>query len=248
MDIQLRDKFTAKWKKYFGKAELPIAFYYTSETEAEYFPQSKGWSCLIGDLKQVRNGKSYCFDVENTGCGGGRRYTGFADMTMPDFNHFLSCGIPGKLEGERYIKSPEMVDELMKNMQKVPSEGKKLIFKRWDKLEETDNPEVVIFFATPDILSGLFTLANFDQTEPNTNMAPFGAGCASIIHYPWLETKNDRQHAIIGMFDVSARPYVKENELSFAVPFEKFKSMINNMDESFLITGSWEKVSKRINR
>jgi len=30
---------------------------------------------------------------------------------MPHFEYFLSCGIPGKLEGERYKKSPELVKE-----------------------------------------------------------------------------------------------------------------------------------------
>jgi len=48
------------------------------------------------------------------------------------------------------------------------------------------------------------------------------------------------------MFDISARPFVDTCELSFAMPMKKFDSMVNNMDESFLITGSWEKIKKRI--
>jgi hypothetical protein len=36
------------------------------------------------------------------------------------------------------------------------------VFKRWDTLDEADSPEVVIFFAPPDVISGLFTLANAD--------------------------------------------------------------------------------------
>jgi hypothetical protein len=50
------------------------------------------------------------------------------------------------------------------------------------------------------------------------------------------------------MFDVSARPFVKDGVLSFAAPMNKFEQMVEDMDESFLITGSWEKVSKRIER
>lgn len=76
-----------------------------------------------------------------------------------------------------------------------------LVFKRWDKLEETDQPDVVIFFAKPDVLAGLFTLANFDQSEPNGTFTPFGSGCSSIIHHPYLETITQRQRAVIGMFD-----------------------------------------------
>ncbi len=40
------------------------------------------------------------------------------------------------------------------------------IFKRWDMLDESDNPEVVIFFSQADVLSGLFTLANYDYPLP----------------------------------------------------------------------------------
>jgi hypothetical protein len=48
------------------------------------------------------------------------------------------------------------------------------------------------------------------------------------------------------MFDISARPCVPRETLTFAVPMNKFISMIGNMEESFLITHSWDKVKKRI--
>ncbi len=50
------------------------------------------------------------------------------------------------------------------------------------------------------------------------------------------------------MFDVSARPCVTEDILSFAVPMNKFARMVENIEESFLITHSWELVHKRINK
>ena len=50
------------------------------------------------------------------------------------------------------------------------------------------------------------------------------------------EGKTDRPRAILGMFDVSARPYVPADTLSFAVPMAKFQRMIDNMEESFLTT------------
>ena len=37
-----------------------------------------------------------------------------------------------------------------------------------------------------------------------------------------------------------------EWQLSFALPFERFRQLVGYMDESFLITGSWDKVRKRI--
>jgi hypothetical protein len=48
------------------------------------------------------------------------------------------------------------------------------------------------------------------------------------------------------MFDVSARPHVPPDVLTFAVPMAKLVRMIGNAEESFLITESWRKVQNRI--
>ncbi len=249
MDLILKEKFSALWEKYFGNAEMPITFYYRQETgSATLVKKAKGRSCLICELARVRKGESLAYDADSIACGGARRYLGYTETIRPDFEYFLSCGIPGELEGERYIRTPEMVVELQRHQKTIAdAKGNYIIFKRWDKLDESDKPAVVIFFAKPDVLSGLFTLANFDQTEPNSTFTPFGAGCGSIIHYPYLEKDAVRPRAVIGMFDPSARPCVPVETLSFAAPMVKFAKMVDYMDESFLITNTWETVRKRIN-
>jgi len=40
------------------------------------------------------------------------------------------------------------------------------------------------------------------------------------------------------MFDISARPYVPAATISFATLVTKFARMVENMEESFLTTGS----------
>jgi hypothetical protein len=140
-----------------------------------------------------------------------------------------------------------LVREVMKKMQNIPAGEKYIVFKRWDKLEEQDEPEAVIFFATPDVLSGLFTLANFDQVDGDGVIAPFGSGCSSIVYRTYLENSKNSPRAILGMFDCSARPCVPKDILSFSIPIKKFITMMGNMDESFLITETWETVKKRIN-
>jgi hypothetical protein len=157
----------------------------------------------------------------------------------------LSTGLPGRLEGERYKKSPELVEKVLKGWAGFKAPARNIVFKRWDRLEDGDNPEVVIFFAKSDVLSALFTLANFDELE-NRVYTPFGAGCSSIVQNPYLEKEKDSPRCIIGMFDISARPYVQKDVLTFAAPMNKFRAMVANMDESFLITQSWEKVKRRI--
>jgi uncharacterized protein (DUF169 family) len=247
MDLEMKAEFSERLGKYFGEQEFPITFYYTEQEGcAELVKPPSGHQCFIGVLAKVRKGSSLYFDVNSIGCGGGKRYLGFTEEIMLNFEYFLSCGIPGKIEGERYKKTPEMVKESMAQMPQFKAPARFIVFKRWDMLEEFDNPEVVIFFAQPDVLSGLFTLANFDETEPNGVFTPFCAGCASIVQYPYLENVSEHPRGVLGMFDVSARPFVPHDTLTFAVPINKLTRMLKNMDESFLITQSWNKVRKRI--
>lgn len=249
MDIKTKDRFIQLWSRYFNGAELPITFYYTDKAgRAQQAEPPSGHRCVICDLADVRNGESLCFDVDSVGCGGAKRYFGFSQDIAPDFEYFLSCGIPGKLEGERYKKSPELVKEAMKRLPQFKAPAKFIVFKRLDKLEEPDDPEAVVIFAPPDVLSGLFTLANFDEVDPNGVFTPFAAGCGSIVQYPYLERNANRPRGVLGMFDVSARPCVPKEVLTFSVPMNKFTRMVENMEESFLITSSWSKVSQRISQ
>ncbi len=246
MDISFRDEFIRLWKQYFNNADLPLAFYYTNEEgHADLVKPGAVPRCVIGALMQVREGASLCFDAGSVGCFGGRRYLGFQPTVRPDFEYFLSCGIPGKVRGERYKKSPEMVREMLAKAPAFEAPAPFAVFKRWDKLDALDSPDVVIFFAEPDVLAGLFTLSSFDETE-STVAAPFGSGCSSIVQNPYLEKDAAHPRAIIGMFDPSARPFVPKNMLSFAVPMSKFSRMVANMPESFLTTDDWKKVQKRI--
>lgn len=250
MDMNIKEKFEGLWKKYFNGAELPLTFYYRDEKPAGmYVPKpTAGHRCVVGDLAKARGGKSVAFNAEVIGCGGGKKYLGFADALMPEFEYFLSYGIPGKVEGERYKKSPELVRDIMKKLPAFTAPGRFIIFKRWDQLEESDYPDAVIFFARPDVLSGLYTLANFDEADVNGVFSPFGAGCSSIVLYPYLENSSSKPRAVLGMFDVSARPCVPADTASLSVPMKKFVRMVANMEESFLITDSWRKVKRRIGR
>jgi hypothetical protein len=249
MQTGLRERFTDLWHKSFPGAELPFVFYYTPDGPAEKSASAKGMGpCVIAHLGRVRQGETLHFDTESIGCPGGRRYLGFAQGLRPGFEHFLSCGIPGKMPGERYKKTPELVLELMKQQTPMVAPAQWIVFKRWDALGDADQPEAVIFLAPPDVLSGLFTLANFDVPDAWGVIAPFSAGCGSIVQYPYQEGKSERPRAVLGMFDVSARMFVPPDTLSFAVPWAMFVRMVENMKESFLITDSWAKVRGRMAR
>jgi uncharacterized protein (DUF169 family) len=248
MDIAFKEKFTRLWSRFFGNAEFPVVFYYTDkEPNAEIVQPSQKWNCFIAELAKVRKGRSLAFNQEAVSCGGGKRYLGFTNKLRPGFEYFLSCGNK-EIEGERYLQSPELVEKFLANAPWAPAKGKWVVFKRWDMLSAEDEPEVAIFFAKPDVLSGLFTLAGFDREDMNGTIVPFGSGCSSIIQYPLAECLNAKPRAVLGMLDVSARTYVQENVMSFALPLKRLEEITGYMEETFLITGSWEKVRERINR
>ena len=108
------------------------------------------------------------------------------------------------------------------------------------------NPDLIAFFAPPDVIAGLFTLANFDRTDTEGVIAPFGAACSSVVRHPWVERESAAPRAVLGCFDPSARPHIDAGHLSFAMPMSRFESMAADMDESFLIAPAWQKVRARL--
>jgi uncharacterized protein (DUF169 family) len=247
MDRETREKFMTLWRRHFRDAELPITFFFSDDEDCAPRPKAPtAHRCILGPLARVRKGESLSFDAEAAGCNGARRYLGFSAEIGPDFTFFLSHGIPGKVEGERYKRTPGLVEKFLEHSTLFKAPGRFIVFKRWDALDEADEPEGVIFFAPPDVIAGLFTLANFDCDEPNGVFAPFAAGCGTIVQYPYLEKNSQRQRGVLGLFDISARPFVDRNELTISFPMARFLQIVGYMEESFLITPSWEKVKKRI--
>ncbi len=127
MNEKLKMDFADKWKKYFKGAELPFVFFYSDDKRYESIlmplkPETERM-CMISQLNIVRRGKNLAFTKDTVICQGGLRYSGFRMGMRPNFRYFLSCGIPGKLEGERYKKTPEIVDEAMKEQLRHLSSG-----------------------------------------------------------------------------------------------------------------------------
>ncbi len=247
MDPQFAELFAERWTKYFPQADLPLAYFYADavrdEDQRETVVEHR---CLIGNLKRVREGHSFVYGRHTPGCSGGKRYTGFTSTLRSKFEYFLSCGIPGEMEGERYKKSPELVQAYLETHPAFQAPGKYLVFKRWDKLAPDEQPFAVIFFASPDVLAGLFALANYDRADLHGVTTPMGSGCASIISHPLEQARMDSPACVLGLFDVSARPCVPAGELTFTVPMKRFEQMVRDMDESFLTTGSWNLVKQRV--
>jgi len=251
MDMHVKEEFIRLWGKYFNDAELPLAFYYTDES----IQRAATAKCIIATLAKARKGSTVVLSAESVRCFGGTSYLGFSEIITEAFSaeykysyreYFLSHGIPGQIEGERFKKTPAICKEMYRRMPEFKAPARYCVFKRWDMLDEKDIPDVIIFFAKPDVLSGLYYLASYDTVDANGVITPWGSGCSSIVRDPYLEKDTPNPRAVIGMFDVSARPFVARDELTFSVPMKKLIRMVESMEESFLITKSWEHVQRRI--
>jgi uncharacterized protein (DUF169 family) len=245
MNLEIKKRFLEKWEKYFPGSDLPIVCYYADELNGVDFPKApkpnkKGYTCIFSQLAPVRLGKPRAFNQDNFGCWGASGLFGFVPSEVDDnMVDFL-------INVERFKKSKEHVVGMFEANPPLQTQGKYLIFKRWDLLSKADEPQVVLFFCNPDAIGGLHALANFDTMGPHGVIAPFGSGCDSLVGFAMKELKSDEPKAVIGLFDPPARACVKPNLLNFSIPWPKFVTMFENMDDCFLNTYVWEKILKRM--
>ena len=206
MDIQT---FISKYRQAFGEtAELPLLFYYDNEPVAD---TEKINGCFFKGMDAARKGEGLSLSAETIGCGGGKLYTAFAPM--PEH-------VPGFVsQKERYKASPEDVIECIERLDIRPAAKKYLNFIRIDRVESFEPMEGILFFATPDMLSGLATWAFFDNNADDAVSCIFGSGCSSVV----------------------------AQALSFVIPASRFKEMYRTMDRCCLFnTNAWSKVKERI--
>lgn len=228
--------FMQKYKEAFGDtAPLPIAFGYSDVPEAEV---KKIPRCIIGNIRKVCDGESLTLSKENVTCGGGGLYTAFAPM-QERIPVFVS-------ETEHYKQTPEQVKEYIEGLDIHLAEKPYLNFVRIDRISSLDDVEGILFFATPDVLSGLCSWAFYDNNDEDAVTAKFASGCCSIVTFATRENRNNGRRCFIGMLDPSARPLVPANELSFVIPTCHFREMVQTMENSALFRKAYSIVRKRI--
>lgn len=227
MNIQ---EFIQTYKEAFGDAvPLPIAFGYsnTPAVEPRKIPR-----CMVGAISKVRDGEPLTLSADNVVCGGGGLYTCFHEM--PDrVPTFVS-------QAEHYKQTPEMVLEYVASLNLKITDKPYLNFVRMDKLER------ILFWATPDILSGLTSWAFYDNNSPDAVSAPFGSGCSGIVSFAVKENREGGRRCFISMLDPSARPLIPKNELTFVIPKCRFIEMTGTIKESSLFQHAFSVIRKRI--
>jgi uncharacterized protein (DUF169 family) len=263
-------KSLPKFLEVLGLDEEPMGIFYSNEKPADGFSPKPtdlptreremkneiDWqtvftqfSCVIGNIWRARKKKTTAyFSAEQFGCPGGAFWLGFLKPQSETIIHYVSTGIPNRMEGEFYCDSPEKLKQMFEYVDPKAASHKFCIFKQLSGFTEEENPELVTFFARPEVLSGLHQLATFITNEPEVVVSPWSAACGSFVAWPLHYLSKGLNKAVLGGWDPSARKFFKTDELSFTVPFGMFTEMTNRFDESFLKTNTWAIVQKKISR
>jgi hypothetical protein len=250
-----------------GHEETPFGIFYSDEKpdgygpkEGELFTREReaageidwqkafgNFSCILGNIWLARKrGKAAWISHEACGCMGGGYYSGIYAPYLDTNVLYVSTGIPGTpYEGEHYLPSPESMHAFMKDCAPPPATGKYCIFKPLDQFREGEKPLVAAFFVRPEALTGLYTLTSYTLGSHTAVVSPFGAACTNLIGWPLVYEQRGVECAVLGGFDVSARKFMKTDELTFAVPFTLYCRMLGCMETSALTRRTWEGVRKK---
>lgn len=233
------ETFINNYRKAFGEiVSLPLVFWYS---DAPVNLPEKTNGCFFKKIPDVIKGQTVSFDENAIGCGGGKYYTGFTELPERILN-FVSLK-------EKYKETPEKVKEFLDELNLQPAPKKYLNFARIDKIDNFLDIEGIVFFATPDILSGLVAWAFFDTNAQEAVSVLFGSGCSAVVSQAVMENKMGGKRTFLGLFDPSVRPYLDEHVLSFVIPMSRFKEMYFTINKSCLEgTHAWNKIKERINR
>lgn len=230
----------------------PVAIIFTDQKpESAIQFKEGGRGCVIALFSAAARGRMAVMDRETVGCTGGFTGLGFGCRyeNMPGgIEYFLSTGRgEGYPAGEGYKKTPELAKDFVDKMPVTDIPYEYVVFKPLSQVDpEAETPVVIGFLATPDQLSALVVLANYGVAGNENVVVPFAAGCATVCLLPYQESKREQPRAVVGLVDISARPFVDSDLLAFSVPFEMFKRMEDDIPGSFLERHDWRKVHERI--
>jgi uncharacterized protein (DUF169 family) len=253
----------------------PVALVWSDEKPigAMQFQENK-WGCVMWLAAHAAKGKVAVADSKSFGCFGGGVGLGFGNQykNFPGgeegFCHFLSTGNAGReggpelaekikpymtkesyenfLHGERYVKSPGLVEKFVKSLPLMEIPAKYVVFQPLNDVDSAqEKPQTIIFFVNPDQLSALVVLANYGRGDNENVIIPYAAGCQTIGIYPYREAKSAKPRAVVGLTDLSARVYIRKqlndpHLMTFAAPFALFEEMEQNVPGSFLERHTWQ--------
>lgn len=261
---------TAELRAHIGLDEEPFGIFYADEKPADGYGPKEGvpisreleerreldygevfgdFTCFLGSIWLARRKKKAAYiSAREYGCAGGAFYTGMYAPNLRFIPAYVSTGIPGIMHGERYIASPEAMQAFLDNYPPRKAPAAYCIAKPLSCLTAGEVPELVAFFARPESMTGLYTLATFATGDPEIVASPFGAGCGHLVSWPLYYQSRGRERAVLGSFDPSARKFLKTDELTLSMPLTLYVKMLDALPESVFTAEAWPTVKTKITR
>lgn len=204
------------------------------------------FSCALGYIKRARSKRTAAyFDREHYGCLGGAFFLGYNKPQLEAIVHYVSTGIPGHMEGECYLDSPEACRRVFEHIDPRPAPGRYCVFKPVSLFGPEEVPEIVTFFARPESVGALNQLAAFVTGDPEAAVSPFGSACANMVSWPLKFKERGQLKAVLGGWDPSARMFFKVDEITFSVPSEMYALFLERWRDSFLTAHAWQAARKK---
>lgn len=209
-----------------------------------------GFTCLMRSLFLARKNHRAAFvSREEYGCMGGGYYCGAYGPYLEMNVAYVTTGRPGLgMEGEHYLATPAAMRKFMDECAPPLDHEKYCVLKPLDLFTGGEEPLTVTFFARPEVLTGLHSLAGYAADSHRAVVAPFGAGCSGVAGWPLVYASRGEDVAVLGGFDISARKFLKADELTFSMPAAFYRKMLAAMEESALTRATWRDARKKVAR
>ncbi|MBN1571592.1 MAG: DUF169 domain-containing protein [Deltaproteobacteria bacterium] len=229
-----------------GLNESPVGFQYTDlEPKGARTAIKKSRVCIYPFLNMARKGETVYFSREWKACRGGAFYLGFKKSLMKGIGHFLSHGIPGRIEGERFKKTPELGEALSDEIEFVPATGQYIVFRPLKDFTEEEPPEAVTIYGNGDVMGAMIVMANYAREGNDEVITQFSSGCYSMVTEPRIQSRNKSPKAVLGSFDIACRPFIDPSIMTFSMTADHLWEMALDMGESFLTINPWLKIKGR---
>lgn len=242
-----------------GSEYAPVGIWFTDEKpEGAYEFDVSARPCVVSMLVAAAKGCEVVVSDETCPCPGGAVGLGFGNaferrnaptpymlangVDEPDFPE--GAMLPPRMQhGERFFDCTATTRRWIAGMNLSDADYRYVVFRpltTW----EGEPPALVWMLANPDQLSVLVTMCGYRTGRPVNVIAPFGAGCHSIVQAK-QQIDAAEPLAIMGMFDISQRHRLPKDLLSLTMPYAMFAQVDADLPRGCMTTHAWETIATR---
>lgn len=233
--------------KHFNLSLLPDGLLFAKDKPegAKAFKEGSG-GCVMPLIFSCSRGNVLALDKDTAGWPCATFYLGFSDWIFNGIEKFLSNENVWGRECERFIKSPALAKRYIESLVLEKQNAGFAVFKPLIEFNDDEEPEIVMFFANPDQISGLVMLSYFNAPEAEDRVVTrFASACGSTVTFPLYYSRKQERKAVWGLHDISVRSKLPRDVMSLTFPYFFLRELYAEIPESFLPGDKWEGLVKK---